>query len=110
MFKNQVIKRNGLTQAGGSVIFDFAGFEYLAHHQIQIEVSATPAAGTLGIEYRTPGAAEFVAAVGSPIDLTALNISAAFRLDNVYIDALRIVPSLFDADKTYNVVFVSNER
>lgn len=109
MYKNHILKSLANTQAGGAVTLGNKGFEYLPHHQIQIEVSSQPSAGTLAIEYKTPGATEYVAAVGSPVALTALNKAAAFRLDDVYFESIRFTPSSLDGDKTYSVHVVSNE-
>ena len=109
MYKNHIMKALLKAQADGAQVLGNKGFEYLPHHQIQIEVSAQPTAGSLAVEYKTPGATEYVAASGSPIDLTALNTAAAFRLDNVFIDAIRFTPAGLDADKTYSVIVTSNE-
>jgi hypothetical protein len=85
------------------------GFEYLPFHQIQIEVSAQPSAGTLKIEYLTPGATEYIEVSGSPVVLTALNKAAAYRLDNVFVESFRFTPTSLDSDKTYSVIIASNE-
>ena len=109
MYKNHTLKALLKAQADGAQVLGNKGFEYLPHHQIQVEVSAQPSAGTLAVEYKTPGATEYVAATGSPIDLTALNKAKAFRLDNVFAEAFRFTPSSLDADKTYSVIVASNE-
>jgi len=109
MYKNHTLKVTGKTQADGAVTMGLAGHEHLPHHQIQIEVSAQPSAGTIKIEYRTPGATEYVKATGSPVDLTALNKAACYRLDNLYAESFRFTPTSFDADKTYSVIVQSNE-
>ena len=109
MYKNHIIKSLANTQAGGAITLGVKGFEYLPFHQIQVEVSAQPSAGTLTVQYKTPGATEYVTATGSPIDLTALNKAAAWRLDNCYIEAIKFTPSGLDADKTFSVIVVSNE-
>jgi len=109
MYKNHILKALAKTQADGAQTLGNKGYEYLPNHQIQIEVSAQPIAGTLKIEYRTPGSTEYIEASGSPVDLTALNKGAAFRLDNVFSDSFRITPASFDAAKTYSVHIVSNE-
>ena len=110
MYKNHTLKALAKTQADGAQVIGNRGFEYLPFHQIQIEVSAQPSAGTLKVEYKTPGATEYVEATGSPIDLTALNKSAAYRLDNVYVESFRLTPTSLDADKTYSAIIVSNEQ
>lgn len=109
MYKNHILKALTKTQANGAQTLGNRGFEYLPHHQIQIEVSAQPSAGTLKIEYLTPGATEYIEVAGSPIDMTALNKAAAYRLDNVFVESFRFTPTSFDADKTYGVVVASNE-
>jgi len=109
MYKNHTIKALLKAQADGAQTIGNRGFEYLPNHQIQIEVSAQPAVGTLKIEYKTPGASEYVEASGSPVDLTALNKSACFRLDNVFSESFRFTPTGLDTGKTYSVYVVSNE-
>ena len=109
MYKNHTLKALLKAEADGAQILGSKGFEYLPHHQIQIEVSAQPSAGTLKLEYRTPGATEYVEPSGSPVTLSALNKAACFRLDNLYFDSFRVTPTGFDADKTYNVIIQSNE-
>ena len=109
MYKNHILKITAKTQADGPQTLGNRGFEYLPHHQIQIEVSEQPSAGTIKVEYLTPGASEYVEAEGSPVDLTALNKAAAYRLDDVFIESFKFSPALLDAAKTYNIVIVSNE-
>lgn len=109
MYKNHFLKLLAKTQANGAQTLGNKGYEYLPHHQIQIEVSAQPSAGTMKIEYLTPGAAEYVEAEGSPVDLTALNKAGAYRLDDVFVEAFKFTPTSFDAAKTYNVIIASNE-
>ncbi len=109
MYKNHILKALAKTEATGAQTLGNRGFEYLPHHQIQIEVSAQPSAGTLKIEYLSPGSTEYVEVSGSPVALTTLNKAAAFRLDDVFVDSLRFTPTSFDADKTYNVIVTSNE-
>lgn len=109
MYKNHILKALAKTQANGAQTLGNRGFEYLPFHQIQVEVSAQPSAGTLKIEYLTPGATEYIEVSGSPIALTALNKAAAYRLDNVFVESFRFTPASLDAEKTYNVIVVSNE-
>lgn len=109
MYKNHTLKALAKTQANGAQTLGNRGFEYLPHHQIQIEVSAQPTAGTLKVEYLTPGATEYVEVSGSPIDLTALNKAAAFRLDGVFVESFRFTPAGLDSNKTYNAIVASNE-
>jgi hypothetical protein len=109
MYKNHILKALAKTQANGAQTLGNRGFEYLPFHQIQIEVSVQPSAGTLKIEYLTPGATEYIEVSGSPVDLTALNKAAAFRLNDVFVEAFRFTPSSLDSDKTYSVIIASNE-
>ena len=109
MIKNHKIAILDKTQADGAETLGNAGFENLPNHQIQIEVSAQPAAGSLKIEFRTPGAVEYTEPEDSPVDMTAINKAVCFRLNDVYADSFKITPTSFDADKTYSVIIVSNE-
>jgi hypothetical protein len=109
MYKNHTMKALLKAQADGAQTLGNKGFEYLPHHQIQVEVSEQPSVGTLAVEYKTPGATEYVAVSGSPIDLTALNNAAAFRLDWVFIESIKFTPTGLDSDKTYSVIITSNE-
>lgn len=109
MYKNHILKSLGNAQAGGAVTLGNKGFEYLPHHQIQVEVSAQPSAGSLAVEYKTPGATEFVTASISPINLTTLNKAGAYRLDNIYAEAFRFTPTSLDSGKTFSVIVCSNE-
>jgi hypothetical protein len=109
MYKNHILKALAKTQANGAQTLGNRGFEYLPFHQIQIEVSVQPSAGTLKIEYLTPGATEYIEVSGSPVDLTALNKAAAFRLNDVFVEAFRFTPASLDSDKTYSVIIASNE-
>lgn len=109
MYKNHILKITAKAQTDGAQTLGNRGFEYLPHHQIHLEVSAKPSAGTMKIEYLSPGAAEYVEAEGSPVDMTALNKAGAYRLDNVFVESFRLTPALFDAAKTYNVIIASNE-
>jgi hypothetical protein len=109
MVKNHSMKLVSKAQADVAQSLGNRGYEFLPNHQIQIEVSAQPAAGTLKVEYKTPGASQYVEASGSPIDLTALNKAAAFRLNGVFVQSFRFTPASFDAAKTYSVYIESNE-
>lgn len=109
MYKNHILKILAKSQADGAQILGNRGYEYLPHHQLQVEVSAQPTAGTLKIEYLSPGSNEYVEVVASPIDLTVLNKSAVWRLDNLFAESFRFTPTGFDTGKTYNVIIASNE-
>lgn len=84
------------TQAGGAQTVGLAGYERAGRHQIQVDVSETPTAGTMTIEIKTPGASDYVE-IGE-IDLVNGPLAAVF---DGHVDAIRLTPVLFDADKTY---------
>lgn len=109
MYKNHTLKALLKAQTDGAQVLGNSGFQYLKYHQIQIEVSAQPSVGTLKVEYKTPGASEYIVISGSPVDLTALNKAVAYSLENVFVDAFRFTPIGLDADKTYSVIVASNE-
>jgi hypothetical protein len=109
MYRNHILKALAKTQAGGAQTLGNKGFDYLPFHQIQVEVSAQPSAGTLKMEILTPGATEYIEVSGSPVDLTDLNKAAAWRLDNVFVESFKFTPTDFDAAKTYSVIVTSNE-
>lgn len=109
MIKNHKIEILDKTQADGVETLGNAGFEHLPNHQIQIEVSAKPSAGSLKIEFRTPGAVEYTEPDDSPVDMTTIDKAVCFRLNDVFADSFRITPTSFDAAKTYSVIIVSNE-
>ncbi len=92
------------TQADGAFEIDLTHFENLYRHQMQVEVSATPSAGTLTVKVKTPGATTFQDIDAGVIDLTAtlqpLELEAR-------VSALEFTPAGFDADKTYSVIVAS---
>ena len=110
MYKNHIMSVSAKTQADGAQTLTNSGYEYLPAHLITVEVSAQPSAGTLAVQYLPAGATEYVTVTGSPIDLTALNKAASFRLDGVYAGAFKFTPASLDSDKTYNVIVTSNEK
>lgn len=71
-------------------------------HQLQIEVSAVPDAGTLAIGGRNPGASSFVP-IGT-IDLTGTDLIQV--IEGVY-GAFELTPTDLDAGKTYSAHVVS---
>lgn len=91
------LKAEGRSQADGAFSLDTSLTEK-TRYQIQVEVSATPAAGTLAVGVKTPGAAGF-ASVGT-IDLTQAPL--AVRLE-AKAEAIQFTPSSFDAGKTFSV-------
>lgn len=101
------------TQAGGSVSATvqrpFRGGHY-ARHQLQAEcvssatgAPATPAAGTLTVKARVPGAGQF--AKIADIVLTA---PAAVLVEGFF-EAVEAVSAGLDADKTWRLIVVSGD-
>lgn len=93
------------TQADGAQTIDLGTFDAAMLHQIHVEVSATPAAGTLTVSILTPGANNFVN-VSNTIDLTDIKIMQFTG----YADRIRFTPASFDADKSYSVYVISGNR
>ena len=85
------------TLADGAQTIDVSGYERNRVWQIQIEVSATPTAGTLAIGARTPGASSHVS-IGT-VDLTAAPAIVDFT---GFADSFQLTPASLDADKTYS--------
>jgi len=56
----RTFKLTGKSQADGVQTIDLAGYERARIHQVQIDVSATPAAGTMDVSIQTPGASGYV--------------------------------------------------
>lgn len=92
------------TQAGGVFSVLLGSDDRFCRHQVQVEVSATPLAGTLAVAVRSPGAANFVTLDGS-IDLTGTELLKTFG--PCFAAEIRFTPDSFDADKTYNVIVTS---
>jgi hypothetical protein len=98
----RTFKLSSKSQAGGAQIIDLSGYERARIHQVQIDVSATPAAGTMDVSIQTPGASGYVSL--GDIDLVSGPLAVMF---DGYCDSIRLTPSSFDAAKTYNAaVFV----
>lgn len=74
-------------------------------HQIQVELSATPAAGVLTIGFKTPGASGYVT-LTHQIDL--VNGPYLYQIYG-FIESLQFTPVGFDADKTYSVFILSGD-
>ncbi|MDX9819491.1 MAG: hypothetical protein RBT16_11295 [Desulfococcus multivorans] len=91
----------GKTQADGAFTVPLGVSDRLCRHQIQVEVSATPAAGTLAVAVRSPGATDFVELDGS-FDLTGPELLKTFG--PCFAAELRFTPAGLDADKAYNVI------
>ena len=94
---HKTFKLSGKAQADGAQTVDLAGYERANTHQVQIDVSATPSAGTMDVSIQTPGADGYVSL--GDIDLVNGPLAVQFQ---GYADSIRLAPSSFDADKTYS--------
>lgn len=94
----------GKTQADGAQVIGLQNADSALIHQIHVEVSATPTAGTLTVEVKTPGATDYIAVSGT-IDLTSI---ALFKIEGLA-ESIRVTPSGFDADKSYDVYVTSGD-
>jgi hypothetical protein len=83
-------------------------FDEAKLHQIQVIVSATPAAGTLAVAIKTPGASDY-ATLPWTIDLTALATNSVFQFAGFATD-IQFTPTGFDGDKTYSVYICTGDR
>lgn len=95
----------GKTQADGAVSVSLSSYDSMMLHQIHVSTSATPAAGTLTVAIKTPGASTYVS-LSPTIDLTSISL---FQFTG-YAESIRFTPTGFDGDKTYSVVVVSGNR
>lgn len=96
---------SGQTQAGGAVIVDLTQSRFYREHQIQIDPSNDPDAGTMEVFIRTPGAMLFVS-IGT-MDLT--DSSERVMQFTGFCDAVKLEPSGFDPEKTYTAVVYSRK-
>lgn len=106
-----MIKTNSLltkTQADGAQTVSLGVFDCAKLHQIQVSVSSTPAAGTLTVAVKTPGAATY-SDLSWDIDLTDLATNSVFQFAG-YAESIQFTPSGFDADKTYTVYVCTGDK
>lgn len=101
LFREEVLSK---AQADGSFSIALGASDFFCWHQIQVEVSATPSAGTLAVAVRSTNATEFVALDGS-FDLTGSELLKTFG--PCFAAEIRFTPAGFDAGKTYNVIVTS---
>lgn len=99
-------KVTGKKQSDGAFTILLGSKDKACRHQIQVEVSATPSAGTLAVEVRSPGAEDFVPLANNTFDLTGTELVKVIS-DYAFIAEIRFTPTSFDADKTYNVIVTS---
>lgn len=101
LFREEALSKS---QADGSFTIALGASDFFCRHQIQVEVSATPSAGTLAVAVRSTNATEFVALDGS-FDLTGSELLKIFG--PCFAAEIRFTPSGFDTGKTYNVIVTS---
>jgi len=95
------------TQADGRQVLDLTAEAVgKGTHQLQVDLSAVPAAGTLYVQGRTPGATGFVTLDGS-FDLT----DATTHMQQVtgFFDAFAFMPDSLTAGVGYRVTVVSGD-
>lgn len=92
------------SQADGSIEINMGVEQNFPAHQVQIEVSAVPASGTLKIEGRLPNATAFED-LGATIDLVA---GPRIVVLEGNFSHLKFTPVGFDADKTWSGIIKSN--
>lgn len=99
---HKTFKVTAKTQADGAQVVSLAGSERAYHHQVQVDVSSVPAAGTMDVAIRTPGAAEYVS-------LGTINLVAGPRavMFDGYADSIRLTPASFDTGKSYSAFIFS---
>ena len=93
----------GKSQADGAQTISLGADDKFREHQVQLEVSATPTAGSLAVAVKTPGASEFV--LVDTIDMTAA--ATYIKQFRRYAAAIKVTPTGFDAGKTYSVYVCS---
>ena len=104
IIKNTV---SAATQADGAQEVTLGVYDSSLSHQMQVSTSATPAAGTLTVAIKTPGASAY-ANLTQTIDLTDLASQAVFQFTG-FTEAIQFTPAGFDADKTYTVDIISGK-
>ena len=92
------------TQADGSFELPLGVADKFFHHQIQVELSATPSSGELTVEVKSPGAQDY-----SPLDgeFDLADGSLVKTFGPAFVSSFRFTLTNFDADKTVSVTVVS---
>lgn len=93
---------SSLTQADGAQTVSLGVFDESQLHQIHISTSATPAAGTITVAVRTPGASTYIS-----LTPTISLVSPVLFQFYGFADSIQLTPASFDGDKTYDVVITS---
>jgi len=92
------------TQADGAQTITLSQGDRFRLHQIQLVPSAIPAAGTLQVSIKTPGASDF-SDIGDAIDMTD---STEYVMQfSGFASHIKFTPTSFDAAKTYSVFVCS---
>lgn len=90
-------------QADGAQVISLGADDKYREHQIQLEVSAVPDAGSLDVAIKTPGATAFKTI--ETIDMTDINDH--LKQFKYYASQIQFTPTGFDAAKTYSVYMAS---
>ena len=101
----RAFKVSNKSQGDGAQVLDLSGYERSRTHQVQVDLSATPDAGTLDVSIRTPGAEGYIS-LGT-INLVSGPLSVDFE---AYCDSVKFTPANFDAGKTYTVTLFVLQR
>ena len=96
----------GKTQADGAVEVLLTDCQAYGRHQIKLAVDGQPAAGTLSVYAKSPGAPEYDY-IGA-FDMT--DTTARILRASVNAEALKFVPASFDAAKTYSIYGIVYEH
>lgn len=85
--------------ADGAQVIDLSDNRWRNNHQIRLEPSATPSAGTLSVQIKSPGASKY-----QPIGTIDMTDPDEWVMQFTgYAEAIRLIPAGFDAAKTYSV-------
>ena len=93
------------SQADGAQTISLGSDDKFRQHQLQVELSATPTAGTLDIAIKTPGASAFITLTSLQMDLTSGNQVVHFG--PYYASQIKLTPTSLDAGKTWSAFLIS---
>lgn len=91
-----------LTQVMGSGIVNLGDHSNLGNHQVTLEPSDLPLAGTLLVQVKPAGTATWQTIYNGTIDLTD-PLLRVFTVENVYADSFKFILDSFDAEKTLTI-------
>lgn len=105
-YKDYLYSIRDKAQADGAFEVDVSGYRRYENHQVKLAVSDEPAAGTLKIQVKSPGASGFD--LIASVDMT----DPAQRIQRFTVNAVSIRFNTvgFDPDKTYSVFGYLYER